>query len=295
MPGACAVMVEHLNQEPRAPERAVVMGAGGFVGGAITRRLVADGVPTLALTRRELDLLAADAATRLKALLRPTDCLVMVSAVAPARTIATLAPNVRMAEVVCEALAGTPVAQVVYISSDAVYADTAGPFTEESCSAPGTLHGAMHVLREVMLQSSVTGPLTILRPTLLYGAGDPHNSYGPNRFRRLAALGEPITLFGGGEEKRDHVFVEDVGRLTALVVHHKSHGVLNVATGVSTSFRRVAEIVVSLAPRPVPVVTTERQTPVTHRYFDVTACLKAFPGFRYMTLAEGLRQASQAA
>jgi nucleoside-diphosphate-sugar epimerase len=287
------VTVEHLSPEPRRPERAVVLGAGGFVGGTIARRLVADGVPTLALTRRELDLLAADAAARLTALLRPTDHLVMVSAVAPARTIPTLAPNIRMAEAVCEALARAPVTHVVYISSDAVYADGDHPLTEASCAQPATLHGAMHVLREVMLRSSVTGPLAILRPTLLYGAGDPHNGYGPNRFRRLAARGEPITLFGGGEELRDHVFIEDVGRVAGLVLHHRSRGVLNVATGVSTSFRRVAEMVAGLAPKPGPVVTTERQTPVTHRHFDVTACLEAFPAFRYTPLAEGLRHASQ--
>jgi nucleoside-diphosphate-sugar epimerase len=38
--------------------------------------------------------------------------------------------------------------------------------------------------------------------------GDPHNGYGPNRFRRLAAGGEEIVLFGEGEERRDHVQVE---------------------------------------------------------------------------------------
>jgi nucleoside-diphosphate-sugar epimerase len=42
--------------------------------------------------------------------------------------------------------------------------------------------------------------------------GDPHNGYGPNRFRRLAAAGQEIVLFGGGEERRDHVLVDDVAR-----------------------------------------------------------------------------------
>jgi hypothetical protein len=28
--------------------------------------------------------------------------------------------------------------------------------------------------------------------------GDPHNGYGPNRFRRLAAAGQEIVLFGEG-------------------------------------------------------------------------------------------------
>jgi len=54
---------------------------------------------------------------------------------------------------------------------------------------------------------SVAGsiPLAILRPTLVYGAGDPHNGYGPNRFRRLASANQPIVLFGEGEERRPAV------------------------------------------------------------------------------------------
>lgn len=286
-------MLEHLQQEPGTPERVVVVGAGGFVGSAIVRRLAADGVPTLPLTRRELDLLAADAAGRLQTLVQPTDGVVIVSALAPVRAVPMLVPNIRMAEAVCEALAGSPVAHVVYVSSDAVYADDANPVTETSSRAPSTLHGMMHATRELMLATSVKAPLAILRPTLLYGPGDPHNGYGPNRFRRHAARGEPITLFGGGEEMRDHVFIDDVGALAALVLAHRSRGVLNVATGVSTSFHRVAEMVAARAPRPVEIGTSARQSAITHRHFDVTDCLKAFPTFRYTPLADGLDRASQ--
>ena len=61
----------------------------------------------------------------------------------------------------------------------------------------------------------------------------------------------------------------------------KSCGVLNVATGVSTSFRDIAEMIVALAKNSVPIRGTPRQNPITHRHFDITECLKAFPQFRY--------------
>ena len=64
-----------------------------------------------------------------------------------------------------------------------------------------------------MLKMAVTVPIVVLRPSPLYGVADPHNGYGPNRFSRLAAQGGEITLFGEGEEKRDHVFVEDLGEI----------------------------------------------------------------------------------
>jgi len=285
-------MLAHLNPIPTMPERVVVLGAGGFVGRSVVRRLAADGVADLALTRREIDLLAEDAVPKLTKLLRPRDGLVVISATVPARSPAILAQNVRMVEVVGEVLAKAPVAHVVYMSSDAVYSDDANPVSEASCCQPATLHGMMHATRELLLRTSVRAPLAVLRPSLLYGPGDPHNGYGPNRFRRLAASGEPIVLFGEGEELRDHVFIDDVAAVVSLTLAHQSRGVLNIATGVSVPFRKVAEMVVRLAPTPVEIRATPRQSPIVHRHFDVTACLKAFPTFRYTPLDEGLRRAS---
>lgn len=281
-------MLEHANTKPVPPHRVLIVGAGGFVGGAVAAALGSDGVPVLALTRKEVDLLADDAAARLSDHLQATDAVVFVSAIAPARNSAQLIQNLRMAKTVGEAVATRPVAHVVYISSDAVYADDANPVTERSSCQPSSMHGMMHTARELALRSEIKAPLATLRPSLLYGAKDPHNGYGPNRFRRLAAQSEPIVLFGNGEEMRDHVYIDDVGRLVALVLAHRSTGILNIATGVSTSFRSIAEMIAAQASKPVEIRGTPRQNPIMHRHFDITACLKAFPKFRYTPLAVGL-------
>jgi nucleoside-diphosphate-sugar epimerase len=126
-----------------------------------------------------------------------------------------LRENVEMAAAVCAALKARPVAHVVYISSDSVYKDSSQPLTETSCAEPASLHGIMHLAREVALREAHPGPLALVRPTLVYGLDDPHNGYGPNRFRRLAAAGKDIVLFGEGEERRDHVDVEDIAELSA--------------------------------------------------------------------------------
>ena len=286
-------MLEHLNPVRRAPSRVVIIGAGGFVGGAIGDQLAADKVPILALTRKELDLLKPEAPATLQRLLRADDSVVFVSALAPTRNNAMLIDNLRMAEAVCAALAAQPVGHLVYVSSDAVYSDDANPVTERSCQQPSSLHGVMHLAREIMLRAALKLPLAILRPTLIYGAKDPHNGYGPNRFRRLAAKGEAITLFGEGEEKRDHILVDDVAALTSAALHHRSKGDLNIATGRSASFREVAEVVVALSPRPIEIRGTPRQNPITHRHFDITDCLKAFPEFHYVPLRDGLARAAK--
>jgi len=221
-------------------------------------------------------------------LLQAHDSVVFVSALAPTRNNAMLIDNLRMAEAVCAALAAQPVAHLAYISSDAVYSDDADPVTERSCQQPSSLHGAMHLAREIMLRTTLKLPLAILRPTLIYGAKDPHNGYGPNRFRRLAAKGEAITLFGDGEEKRDHVHIADVAALASAALHHRSTGALNIATGKSTSFREVAEMIATLSDGSVEIRATPRQNPITHRHFDIVDCLKAFPDFHYTSLRDGL-------
>jgi UDP-glucose 4-epimerase len=286
-------VLEHSSPIRKAPRRVVVIGAGGFVGSAICTRLAADKVPVLALSRNELDLLKPEAAATLQRLLRADDSVVFVSALAPTRNNAMLIDNLRMAEAICAALAAQPVGHLVYVSSDAVYSDDANPVTERSCQQPSSLHGVMHLAREIMLRAALKLPLAILRPTLIYGAKDPHNGYGPNRFRRLAAKGEAITLFGEGEEKRDHILVDDVAALTSAALHHRSKGVLNIATGRSASFREAAEMVVALSPRPVEIRGTPRQNPITHRHFDITDCLKAFPEFHYVPLRDGLARAAK--
>ena len=291
-------MLEHLNTAPAKPGRVVIIGAGGFVGGAIRRRLEEEGVATLALTRRELDLLQPGAARKLAALLRPTDSVVMVSAIAPAKTTPLLVQNLTMAEAVCGALAGAGVAHLVYISSDAVYADDQNPVTEQSYCAPSTLHGMMHAARELMLKNAIAAPIAMLRPTLIYGAADPHNGYGPNRFRRQAAKGEPIAIFGDGDEQRDHVLVEDVAALAALILARRSRGTLNAATGVATSFHDIAHMMAKQFDNRIAVQSVPRPGPrphLAHRFFDITNCLKAFPGFRYTALAEGLVRAGRSA
>lgn len=288
-------MLTHLNQNPQRPARVVVMGAGGFVGGATARQFAQEHVPLLGISRSEVDLLRPDAGKKLAALLRADDCVVFVSAIAPARNSEALMKNLSMAEQVIAALKDQPVAHLVYISSDAVYDDNANPVTERSCCQPSSMHGMMHAARELMLKSELKLPLAVLRPSLLYGETDPHNGYGPNRFRRLAEKGDQITLFGEGEEKRDHVFIDDVAQLVSHVVARRSTGVLNIATGISTSFRDIAEMVVKISGKPAEISGTPRQNPITHRHFDITACLKAFPQFRYTPLREGLVLAARSA
>src|SRR2546428_8601803 len=100
----------------------------------------------------------------------------------------------------------------------------------------------MHRMRELMLASEANAPVAVLRFTAIYGAGDTHNSYGPNRFLRQALGDGRIVLFGNGEETRDHLYVNNAVALILDIVSRGSIGTLNVATGGSTTFPAVAQL-----------------------------------------------------
>lgn len=272
------------------PSRVVILGAGGFIAGAIQKSLVAVGISTVGLDRSALDLTLPDAAERLGRQLKADDTLVFASAKAPCRDLAMLRENLVMAETVCDAMLRLPVAHVVYLSSDAVYKDSSDPITEASCAEPSSLHGIMHLAREVALRQAFSGPLAIVRPTLVYGFNDPHNSYGPNRFRRLAASGHEIVLFGEGEERRDHVDVNDVAELVRLIVLHRSSGVINAVSSEVASFRELAQFIASDFQPSVPIKFVPRNGPMPHggyRAFDNHAVQDAFPDFRFKSWRDG--------
>jgi len=291
-------MLQHLNGEPSLPERTVVIGAAGFVGNALMRRLNRAGANALGLTRKDVDLIAPGAGERLADVLRTADAVVAVAARAPCKDLSMMVENMLIVRAITDALGKVPAQQVVNIGSDAVYADAPVPITELTPTAPTSLHGAMHIAREIAFTGSVKSPLALLRPTLIYGAEDPHNGYGPNRFRRLANSGQEIVLFGEGEERRDHVLVEDVAEIIFRVLQRRSKGVLNIATGHTHSFREIADLVVTGTGRKVAVKASPRSGPMPHngyRPFDISECRAAFADFFYTPLAEGIAKAQREA
>ena len=219
-------MLQHHQSYPQAPERVVVLGASGFLAKALIAHLRGNGSDVRAIGRGEIDLSASDAGAQLAEVLQPGDAVVFLSAVTPdnGRGIDAFLANVQMGAAVCAAIAAKPPAHVVYVSSDAVYPFTAGATSEASCAEPTDLYGAAHKAREIMVAGAAACPVAILRPTMVFGAGDTHNSYGANRFRRMARKDGRITLFGEGEETRDHICIDDVVGLIDLTLRHRSSG-----------------------------------------------------------------------
>ncbi len=286
-------MLNHLNEKPINPARVVVLGARGFIGHALVAALQQARIAVMPVSSADLDLTAEDAGDRVAAMLKPDDAVMLLSALTPdkGRGLQPFLSNIRMAASLCHALAKVTPSHVVYFSSDSVYPMRVGLISEDTCAEPEDLYGMMHLAREMMVKSATKAPVAVLCPTLVYGAEDTHNSYGPNRLRRMAHKDGKITLFGEGEETRDHILVDDVAALTMQVLRHRSIGKLNLATGRSITYAELAKKVTALFDKPIDIIGTSRQTSITHRHFDVTALHKAFPTFTFTPLDKGLAKA----
>lgn len=292
-------MIRHL-QSPSRPSRVLILGSSGFVGTHLKHLLERSSVEVHGFSSKEIDLTSPACVSQLREVARADDVLVVVSALTPdrGRDIATMVKNIRMGEHICEFLAASRCSHVVYISSDAVYAEDAHPVRESSCADPTSFHGLMHVVRERVLQATAKTsgiPLMIVRPAAIYGPGDTHNSYGPNRFVRTAKSEGRIKLFGNGEEKRDHVHIRDVVSLVTACLESRAKGTLNIATGQAVSFLQVAQTIAELGGGTVAIDTSPRQSEITHRHFDITELIQAFPSFQFIRLIEGLTEMMEGA
>jgi UDP-glucose 4-epimerase len=310
-------MLSHHNLVRKKPDRVVILGSHGFIGRHLRQWCEANGLACLSIATNDVDLSETSNASRLASLLRPDDAVVMTSMQTPekGRDYLTTMRNLKMAETVCSALAVTPCAHFIYLSSDAVYDAHKIPLDEESTREPTDLYALCHTGREMMLEAELSKlmiPLCIFRLTMVYGSGDTHDAYGPNRFVRTALKDGQILLFGKGEEKRSHIFIEDVIQLIGLALEHRSAGILNVATRVSVSFAQIAQIVIDLvgksvrlehAPRTIATIHRPYKptqlfrfiynlgrpiSSVVHRTFVNKSVFLAFPEFLFTPLKDGL-------
>jgi len=287
-------MLTHGNPKAVRPPRVVILGAKGFLATHLRVRLEKEGIPCRCVGSAELDLTQKDSAAALSEVFNTDDTVVMMSVLTPdkGRDYRTYMLNEQMTETVCRALERKPCGHFVYMSSDAVYDGHQTPIDEDSTREPIDLYALIHTSREMLLGSVLAArniPHCFLRPTSIYGQGDTHNSYGPNRFVRSAAGEGKIALFGRGEERRSHLYVDDAISLILLSILHRSEGTLNLAAEPAVSFLELATTVVRSFPGPVRIDFAPRTVKPVHRPHRTGAIGKAFPGYRQTPLEVGIR------
>jgi UDP-glucose 4-epimerase len=275
---------------PEFHARLVVLGATGFVGSHVVERATAAGWDVVAPSSRDVDLTDPAGRAALAALVRDGDTVVHAAAVVPSKNASDVSRNLLMTQALVDALAGVDVAQLVVVSSDAVYGSESGVVDEASPCTPDSLHGVMSLAREMVCAEVSTPVLTLVRPAAIYGFGDTHNSYGPNRFARQALDSGEITVFGAGEATRDHVVIADVADVIIRAVASRQAGIINVASGQSISFSDLAGLVREAAPAGTRVVVAGSESSPTFRTYDISGLVRRFPDLVPTGPTDGVQQ-----
>ena len=261
-----------INKSVRMENKNIVLfGGNSFVGSAIEKRLDNCGMSVSTFSRNDADFTDLDQVKRMVNDVEEGGVLVLVAAKSPAKNFGDIEENIRLISNLCVVLTSKNPNYVLNISSDAVYADSVQALTEKSLQAPLNPHGVMHSMREMIVNNTFNCTVGHLRPTLIFGDGDPHNGYGPNRFKRNMAVGDPITLFGQGEERRDHIHIDDVALIAGEMIMARQKGPVNAVTGKVRSFMEIAEAACFSDDQVQNIVTTRRQGTMPHngyRAFD---------------------------
>jgi len=283
--------------------KALVTGAAGFIGSTLTERLLADGADVVgidcftdyyprAIKERNLSGPLAHANFRfvesriqdvdLPALLKDRTHVFHLAAQAGVRkswgrdfAIYTV-NNIEATQSLLEAACGmTALERFVYSSSSSVYGDhTPMPMREDALPQPVSPYGVSKLAAEQLCYlyfSNYGVPTVSLRYFTVYGPRQ-RPDMGFHKFLRATILGEPITLYGDGDQTRDFTFVSDaVGANVAAATRGVPGRVYNIGGGSRVTVNEVLQMIGRIAGR-TPLITVDpvQKGDMRHTYADTS-------------------------
>jgi len=301
--------------------RALVTGVAGFIGSTLAERLVADGADVVgidcftdyyprAVKERNLTALQSGPAFRfiesriqdadLSALLADRTHVFHLAAQAGVRKswgkdfAVYTTNNIEATQVLLEAARmQRSLERVVYASSSSVYGDlVAIPMREDALPQPVSPYGVSKLAAEqlcYLYYANHQVPTVSLRYFTVYGPRQ-RPDMGFHKFLRATIEGQPITLFGDGEQTRDFTFVHDAVSATVAAATLGVPGrVYNIGGGSRVSVNQVLEIVGHVARRrPIVSVDAAQKGDMRHTYADTSLARADLRFAPSVTLEQGL-------
>jgi len=300
---------------------AFVTGVAGFIGSTLADRLLAEGADVIGVDSftdyypravKERNIASAlkhprfrlvDGALQsidMRGLLRDRTHVFHLAAQAGVRKSwghdfeVYTANNIAATQVLLEACRGTQLQKLVYSSSSSVYGDNVSlPMREDALPQPVSPYGVSKLAAEQLCYLYFANfgiPTVSLRYFTVYGPRQ-RPDMGFHKFIRAAMRGEPITVYGDGEQTRDFTFVDDAVEANLAAATRGVPGrVYNIGGGSRVSVNHVLEVIGRVTARP-PIVAAEpaQKGDMRHTYAD-TSLARAELGFApAVGLEEGLK------
>ena len=188
--------------------------------------------------------------------------------------------------------------KLVYSSSASVYGDAMfTPMTESHPFNNKNFYGATKIAGEQMCRafSDRYGLDYVgLRYMNVYGPRqDYEGAYTAVMMKMLDRIdeGKPLPVFGDGSQTYDFVYVNDVARANlCAAVSDSTDAFYNVGTGIGTSVKKIAEILLDLTESDVGIkYEPEGQTFVTNRIGSIDAAREHLGFTTNVNLVDGLK------
>ena len=159
--------------------------------------------------------------------------------------------NIEATQRLLEACAGRPLHRFVYASSSSLYGDTVSiPMREDALPQPVSPYGVTKLAAEQLCYLYFVNhgvPATSVRYFTVYGPRQrPDMAF--HRFIKAAIAGQPIALYGDGEQTRDFTFVSDAVAATVAAGDFGVPGrAYNIGGGSRVSVNHALAIIERLA------------------------------------------------
>ena len=242
--------------------RALVTGATGFIGRALTARLATGGASVWGLTSSGSESVGAGSGGTLRADVRsPIQVAAAIDAARPthlfhlaalrertldwSRLEESMAVNAFGTACVVAAAARAGVRRVVVMGTADEYGPITAPYREGDRESPRTVYGMSKLCgtRTALAIGQATGlEVCVLRGSVAYGPGQPADMFIGSLVASLAA-GSGFSMTSG-EQLRDFVYIDDVVEAldTAAWAEGAAGLILNVGTGTSVPVCAVAQL-----------------------------------------------------
>ena len=300
--------------------RILVTGGAGFVGGAVTRRLVdagarvtvlddlftgrADAIPTGAefVHGSVTDQALVDELVAANSLVFHMAARNIIASTANPRD--DFATNIGGTLNVLLAARTSRVDRVVYTSSASIYGNPRSiPINEDDQIVPLSPYAVSKLAGENYSQAfyeSYGLPTACVRYSNVYGPGQrPDNPYCGVVAKFLVEIhaGRPVSVHGDGEQTRDYTYIDDAVEATLLAaIHPRAEGdVFNVGTGIETSVNRLALGIGEALGVAVDVHHIDRRDidNIRRRVVNIEKARRMLRWAPQVTLASGLTQTAE--